>query len=207
MKLLLIRHAQSVANSQRRWQGQFDSPLTDHGRTQARALAGRLLREEWAVSALYASDLSRAAETAQILATHLGAPLVLDERLREYDIGVLTNLTWPEIETRYPEIGHGLRHSQKWMAVPGEEGNAVFYRRMVEILDCIQSWHKDSEAVAVVSHGGSLAMILAHLLGLEPRRPLPFRFGNTSLSIVEFATRGPILVCLNDTCHLDDDLH
>lgn len=206
MKLLLIRHAESAANSEGRWQGQFDSPLTDRGRRQADALAGRLLREQWAVSALYASDLSRAAETAEILAARLDAPLVLDERLREYDIGVLTNLTWQEIKARYSEICHGLRHSRKWMSVPGAEGNDVFYRRLVAVLDDVRSQHEHDQVVAMVSHGGSLGMILAHLLDLEPRRPPPFRFGNTSLSLVEFSRRGPVLVLLNDTCHLDGDL-
>lgn len=206
MKLLLVRHAESVANSEGRWQGHFDSPLTGRGRRQAGALAGRLLREQWAVSAFYASDLSRAAETAEILAARLDAPLVLDERLREYNIGVLTNLNWQEIETRYPEIWHGLRHTREWVPVPGEEGNDVFYRRLVAVLDDVRSRHEDGQVVAMVSHGGSLGMILAHLLDLEPRRPLPFRFGNTSLSLIEFSLRGPILVFLNDTCHLDGDL-
>jgi probable phosphoglycerate mutase len=50
-------------------------------------------------------------------------------------------------------------------------------------------------------------MILAHLLRLDPLRPNPFRFGNTSLSVVEFHSRGPLLSLLNDTCHLDGDLH
>jgi broad specificity phosphatase PhoE len=58
--------------------------------------------------------------------------------------------------------------------------------------------------VAVVTHGGSLGMIMASLLGMARRRPLPFRFGNASLTVAELGPRGWVLSCLNDTCHIDD---
>jgi broad specificity phosphatase PhoE len=206
MKLLLIRHGQSIANAEGRLQGQFDSPLTDLGREQARALARRLLREGWAVSALYASDLSRAAETAEILATRLDATVTLDERLREYDVGVLNGVIWHEIEFLYPEIWHDLHHSNEWVPIPEEEGNEAFHARLVAALADIRASHGEGEVVGVVSHGGSLGMILAHLLSMETRRPTPFRFGNASLSVVEFRANGPVLSCLNDTCHMDGNL-
>ncbi len=206
MKLLLIRHGQSIANAEGRLQGQFDSPLTDLGREQARALARRLLREGWAVSALYASDLSRAAETAEILATTLDAPVILDKRLREYDVGVLNGLIWREVEFLFPEIWHGLHHSNEWVPIPEEEGNEAFHARLSAVLTDIRAGHEEGEVVGVVSHGGSLGMMLAHLLWMDTRRPTPFRFGNASLSVVEFRSRGPVLSCLNDTCHVDGNL-
>ncbi len=206
MKLLLIRHGQSIANAEGRLQGQFDSPLTDLGREQARVLARRLLHEGWGVSALYASDLSRAAETAEILATSLDAPVILDERLREYDVGVLEGVIWREVEFLYPEIWHGLHNSDEWVPIPKEEGNEAFHARLSAVLADIQAGHEEGEVVGVVSHGGSLGMMLAHLLSMETRRPTPFRFDNTSLSVVEFRSRGPVLSCLNDTCHVDGNL-
>jgi broad specificity phosphatase PhoE len=206
MKLLLIRHGQSIANAEGRLQGQFDSPLTDLGREQVRALGRRLLREGWGVSALYASDLSRAAETAELLATSLDAPVILDERLREYDIGVLNGVIWREIEFLFPEIWQGLHQSHEWVPIPGEEGNEAFHARLAAALGDIQAGHGEGEVVGLVSHGGSLGMMLAHLLSMETRRPTPFRFGNASLSVVEFHSRGPVLSCLNDTCHVDGNL-
>jgi broad specificity phosphatase PhoE len=204
MKLLLIRHGQSVANAQGRLQGQLDSPLTELGRTQAQALARRLVREGWPASTIYASDLVRATETAEILSDNLSAPVVRDERLREYDVGVLTGLVWRDIEVQYPEIWHGLQHSPAWTPIPGEEGNGPFCARLSSTLADIRSDHDDGDVVAVVSHGGSLGMMLTHLLGMEARRPTPFRFGNASLSVVEFWARGTMVSRLNDTCHLHD---
>jgi len=206
MKLLLIRHGQSVANTQGRLQGQLDSPLTELGRRQAHALARRLVREGWNASTIYTSDLVRAAETAEILSAGLVVPVVSDERLREYGVGVLTGLVWREIELQYPEIWHGLQHSPTWTPIPGEEGNGPFCARLLSALDDIRSAHGDGQMVAIVSHGGSLGMMLAYLLGMELKRPTPFRFGNASLSVVHLRPHGPLLSCLNDTCHLEDGL-
>lgn len=191
-----------MANAEGRLQGQFDSPLSDQGREQARALARRLRNEEWPIAALYASDLSRAAETAGILGGELGVPVTLDPRLREYDAGVLNGLTWPEIQARYPHLWHELQHSGTWVSIPGEEGNEAFHDRVAAVLDDVRAGHGDGETVAIVSHGGSLSMLLLHLLGLERGRASPFTFGNTSLSIVEFRARGPVISRLNDMCHL-----
>jgi broad specificity phosphatase PhoE len=206
MKLLLIRHGESIANTEGRLQGQLDSPLSDRGREQARALAARLLHERRTIAAIYASDLSRSAETAEILATGLSAPLHLDARLREYDVGDLTGVIWSEVEFLFPELWQRLHEDGEYVAFPGEEGNEAFHARIAAVLAGIQARHSDGDTVAVVGHGGSLGMLLAHLLGMDTRRPLPFRFGNASLSIVEAGGRRLRLTLLNDTCHLDDDL-
>ncbi|HEY58534.1 MAG TPA: histidine phosphatase family protein, partial [Anaerolineae bacterium] len=64
----LVRHGESTANAEGRHQGQMDFPLTERGRAQAQALARRWLREGRRYHALIASPLSRALQTAQILA-------------------------------------------------------------------------------------------------------------------------------------------
>src|SRR4028118_1166019 len=65
-ELLLIRHGQSTANASGVWQGQLDFPLSEEGRRQA-ADAGRALKGA-RISGVYASPLSRAFETAEIVA-------------------------------------------------------------------------------------------------------------------------------------------
>jgi 2,3-bisphosphoglycerate-dependent phosphoglycerate mutase len=206
MTLLLIRHGESIANTEGRLQGQLDSPLSDRGRAQARALAARLQREGQSVAAIYASDLSRAAETAEILAASLAAPIHLDARLREYGVGALTGVIWSEVEFLFPELWQQLHESGEYVAFPEEEGNEAFHARLAAVLADILARHGDAESVVVVGHGGSLGMLLAHLLGMDTRRPFPFRFGNASLSIVEAGGRRLRLALLNDTCHLDGDL-
>ena len=185
MKLLLIRHGESVANTEGRLQGQMDSPLTDRGREQAHALACRLVRERWPVSSIHSSDLRRAAETGEILGVALGAPVFLDERLREQGVGVLTGLTRAEIEHQYPELWRMSRESRVWPEVPGEEGDDALHERVVSVLDHIRNTCDQEQVVAVVSHGRAMAMMLMHMLGIDPGRRTPFRFGNASLSVLE----------------------
>jgi broad specificity phosphatase PhoE len=205
MNLLLIRHGESVANTEGRLQGQMDSPLTKQGREQAHALARRLVRERWPVSSIYSSDLCRAADTAAILGAALQAPVLLDERLREYDVGVLAGLTRADIEQQYPELWRMSRQSPIWHAVPGEEGNEAFSQRITSVLDDIRSTHEDEQVIAVVSHGRTLGMMLMYLLGIDLGRRTPFRFGNVSLTVVEVRPHANVLACLNDMCHLNND--
>jgi broad specificity phosphatase PhoE len=206
MKFLFIRHGLSIANAEGRIQGQFDSPLSEQGREQSRALAQRLVGEGWSISAIYASDLSRASETAEILASGLDMPVVLDERLREYGFGVLTGVAWRDVEHLHPEMWRAYHEGHEWVSIAGEEGNEAFHTRLAAALADIRAGHADGDTVAVVTHGGSLGMIMAHLLGMMPRRPYPFRFGNASLSIVEIGSGGMFLSRLNDTCHLGSHL-
>ena len=206
MKLLFIRHGESVANTEGRLQGQMDSPLTDRGREQAHALARRLARERWPVSSIHSSDLCRAADTAGILGAALDAPVFLDERLREYDVGVLAGLTRADIEQQYPELWRMSRQSPIWPAVPGEEGNEAFGQRIASVLDDIRSAHEDEQVIAVVSHGRTLGMMLMYLLGIDLGRRTPFRFGNASLTVLEVRPHANVLACLNDMCHLNNDL-
>ena len=111
-EFLLVRHGETDWNRDRRFQGHADPGLNDTGRVQALELADELAAER--IDAIYASDLARARETAEIIAGRVGAPVVLDRELREIDVGEWQGLTWPEIEQRYPdgvrnwhEHGHG----------------------------------------------------------------------------------------------------
>ena len=76
--LLLARHGQTDWNLEHRWQG--DPPLNDTGRAQARSLAESLRADP--LDGIYASDLLRAQETAEISGAHLGLGIEFDSRLR-----------------------------------------------------------------------------------------------------------------------------
>ncbi|MDY7040222.1 MAG: histidine phosphatase family protein [Chloroflexota bacterium] len=201
MRLLLIRHGESQGNAERRIQGWFDSPLNDMGRDQVSALARRL-QDEWDVTALYASTLIRAAESGEILAATLGVPLTLDDRLREYDIGVFTGLTWEEIKERFPHLAAQWETSNRRPPIPGEEGDSTFCERLVAAFDHIITSNPNGTAVGVVAHGGTFNVYLKYLLGLDLDLRGPFSFSNAGLSVVEMDEWGPRITRLNDTCHL-----
>lgn len=160
--ILLARHGESDWNRAKRWQGHADRPLTELGREQARELATRLENTE--LDAVYASDLQRARETAEIAA----APHGLDVRelpaLREVDVGAWSGLTRAEAAERYPEA------YRRWEA--GGEGwdDGETYEELAErIVQAIMRIAGDhpGERVLVVTHGGSIRAVHAAALGVD----------------------------------------
>src|SRR5436190_1312043 len=89
--LLLVRHGETDWNAAGRLQGHTDRPLNEYGRRQAKELADRLAGE--GADAIYASDLSRAKETAEIVGERLGLTVVIDADLREKNWGSWEGLT------------------------------------------------------------------------------------------------------------------
>lgn len=199
-RVILIRHGESVWNNEGRIQGWSDSPLSERGREQAALVARRLAAA--GISAVYASPLLRARETADVIADKLGLKVEVDERLKELMLGELEGLTSEEVREQYPHVAHGWREDAWWVPIPGGERFRAFRRRVVEAMNEITERHAD-ETIAVVAHGGSIGVWLAELLGLHPDKRLPFWLENTAVNIVELGGARPIIRLLNDTCHLD----
>lgn len=99
LKLLFIRHAQSVGNQQKRMQGNAEFELSAEGRRQAGKLAQRLLTESWVPTYVYSSPLKRTAQTAEILMSHFLAkplPAVVGDLVDEEEDATLEPLAAPE---------------------------------------------------------------------------------------------------------------
>ena len=164
-EVLLMRHGQSEWNAIGRWQGQADSPLTDLGRAQARAVARSLPP----VEAIVASDLSRAHESAEIIATELGiGPVIVDADLRERNAGEWSGLTRDEIHERYPGYLPDDRHRAfapdggKPRRPPGWESDGSLFARAARALDAIAAHVGDARALAV-THGGLIYAVEGRL--------------------------------------------
>jgi broad specificity phosphatase PhoE len=151
-EILLVRHGETDWNLENRVQGHTDRPLNHTGREQARALADRLAAET--LVAVFASDLVRARDTATIVARSHGLDVILDPDLREKNFGSWEGLTDVEILERFPDAVRG-----QWG--DGETTEAVA-ERVVAAIDRIRTRHP-AGTVLVVSHGGALRAILAHL--------------------------------------------
>ena len=145
--LLLVRHGETDWNAEGRLQGHTDRPLNDYGRRQAQALAEELAGEH--VDAIYASDLSRARETAEIVAARLGLPVVLDPDLREKDWG-----TW-----------EGLTSEERLTVELAGESTEAHRARVMRAVERIVEAHAGGRVV-VVTHGGSLRRIQAAVHGV-----------------------------------------
>ena len=160
--LVLVRHARTPWNLEGRVQGHYDVPLDDAGRAQARRAAGVLVGA--GAVALWASDLARARETAEIVAAACGLEVQLDKRLRESDVGVRAGLTAAEYAERFP-AEYASRNGDRPLLVPGEESAAVVAERVAAALrECLDSL-ADGETGLVIAHGGCLREGIGELLG------------------------------------------
>src|ERR1700730_9268316 len=118
-QVIIVRHGQTEWNLKGVRQGHLDSPLTDRGVAQAKALGERLAREKF--TALYSSDLGRAVQTAQMIAAVTGHVIITDERLRERHLGIFQGLSGDEIRERFPEEHRLHRTVGPIYVIPGRE--------------------------------------------------------------------------------------
>ena len=162
-RILLLRHGQSTWNAERRWQGWADPPLSEHGREQARGAAAALTGKGLEVVA--SSDLARARETADIIAAAIGAAeVIVEEGLRERNVGEWSGLTDVEIHARWPGMLDAWRAGEL-AVLPGGEGDINV--RVVAGLDRL--WDLSAgRAVVAVTHGGVIRGLERHL-GIAPQ--------------------------------------
>jgi probable phosphoglycerate mutase len=197
--LFLIRHGETTFNYEGRVQGWLDVPLSDHGLHQAERIAHRLQHDT--LQAIYASDLLRARVTAEAIGRALNLPVQLDERLREHMLGALQGLNSEEIRAQFPARVAQQAISTQRVPAPGEEPMEQFAARVRACVEDIVAKHS-GQNVVVVSHGGTIHVLLALYLGMDIHRPSSFHFGNASLTKVSFEGRRFRVYALNDTHHL-----
>jgi broad specificity phosphatase PhoE len=161
--ILLARHAETDWNREKRWQGLNDLSLNARGREQARALAGNL--EAVPFSAVYASDLRRAYETALVVAERKGLAVTPMRELREVDVGSWTGLSQEEVKERFRDAYTQMR-ARTGRGWEGGETYAEMGRRVLQAMRRIAREHPD-DAVLVITHSGPIRTVRAHALGLD----------------------------------------
>jgi alpha-ribazole phosphatase len=184
----LARHAETVWNVERVFQGHQDSELTERGQEQARRLGQRLADER--LQAVYSSDLGRAMRTAEQVAGPHGLTVRPHQGLREIDTGVWTGLPRPEVQAR-PEWSAMLDRYRKrpWehRMPEGETVGEVQIRSLAALREIAES--HPGERVAVIAHHLVVETILAEALDLRlDQLWLPYPGGNCFLSVLEVTT-------------------
>jgi broad specificity phosphatase PhoE len=159
--IFLARHGESDWNVEKRFQGHTDRPLTERGREQAYALADLVAGEK--IDAIYTSPLSRAQETAEIVAARAGLEPVALPELREVDTGSWSGLSRADVEARFPEgFARWRSGGSGW-----EDGETYeeMAERVIGALGTVAEAHPDGR-VLVISHGGPIRAIHAAAEGL-----------------------------------------
>lgn len=196
----LVRHGETEWNRKAMFQGWTDVALSEEGRQQARLLARRL--RGLSIDGIYASDLSRAVETAEIIAADLKKPVAIRPELREICLGSWEGRCVFDVEREEPELFRVWREQPHELSIPNWEGLSKAQDRLLAGIYKIVDSHP-GETVLIVTHGAALRLIFMGLLGMPLQNYHRFRFYNTSFNEVIFDNGTPYILRMNDTCHLD----
>ena len=199
-RIIAIRHGETAWNADTRIQGQLDIPLNDVGRYQAARLAQALCDEP--IAAIYASDLSRAWETAQYVARALGTGVIEDKGLRERGFGEFEGKTFAEIEVLSPEQSLRWRKRDPGFAPAGGESLIVLRKRVLDAAEQLAARHP-GELIALVAHGGVMDVLYRAATRLDIQAPRSWALGNAAINRLLWTSEGFTLVGWADTHHLD----
>ena len=184
-RVLCIRHGETDWNAAGRWQGNAPVPLNEIGRAQSAALGRYLASNGTRLAALYSSDLPRAWQTAQAIAEALRLTVQPEPRLREIDLGDWQGLTREEVLAWDADRYAAYRADWRTIPAPNGESRVALKARARAAFDDIAARHP-GQTVGLVTHGGTLGMLLESLLGDFERPSLT----NTSITIVQRALPG-----------------
>ncbi len=201
-RILAIRHGETTWNQDKRLQGHLDIPLNERGHWQA-ARAAAALREE-PIAAVYSSDLSRAHQTACVIAAAQGLSVQAHSGLRERHFGDFQGRTWTELELEEPEATLAWRTRVPDFAPRGGgETLRQLRERIQSVLDEIAARHA-GEQIVVVAHGGVLDILYRLATGLELQAPRTWTVENAAINRLLWTPEGLSLVGWADSGHLDE---
>lgn len=201
MRLYLVRHGETMSNIEGRIQGHLDAELNETGKLQARLLARRLQGERF--KAIYSSDLSRAWMTADVIAQAHELPVHRTELLREAMLGVWQGHTSAELAEIYPEEFRKYKFDPIMHRPPGGERLEDVIARCQTFVEEVVTEYPAGNLLAV-GHGGSIRGIICAVFGFSPQFYRRIKLDNASITIIDLLEDRPVLVGLNDLCHLED---
>ena len=201
-RIIAIRHGETSWNVDTRIQGHLDIPLSANGRWQAERLAGALREEP--LAAIYASDLTRAWETAQYVGRAQGIAVTKEIGLRERGFGDFEGKTFAEIEVLLPDQSMRWRKRDPEFSPAGGESLVTLRSRVISAAQRLAALHP-GELIAMVGHGGVMDVLYRAATRLDIQAPRTWALANAAINRLLWTPEGFSLVGWADTHHLDDD--
>ena len=162
-RIFLARHGQTAWNKEMIFRGRKDLPLSEHGHAQARAVAEGLASED--LTAVYASPMARAAQTAEPLAEQKGLEIRRAEGIIDADFGRWQGMTIPQVQEQFPGLYELWIRDPYRVTFPGGEAFSEIGRRAERQLRELAGEVNDGAAL-VVAHRLINKVILCALLGI-----------------------------------------
>jgi probable phosphoglycerate mutase len=162
-EIYLIRHGNiAMENSERRYIGQIDIPLSDEGLWQAQFLQAELAKKD--ISSIFCSDLIRSVNTARIISESWDKEVVIRSDLREISMGDWEGRSFREIAENYPEEYAKRGSNIGSYRAPGAESFEECRSRVIAAFSDITNSTEGN--VLVVGHAGINRLLLCYVLGM-----------------------------------------
>lgn len=184
MKLLLIRHGETDWNKARRVQGRTDVPLNETGRAQAARIAAQL--DTTKIDAVYSSPLSRAYETAELIAAGRGLEIKKADELLEIQFGLWEGKTINELMVEYPLFWRDwswLNRKEDCEKMHAESAMEI-QRRSMSVVERIRKECGDGDTALIVSHTMPIKLIIAYYLQMPLEAISRLRIENCSINMI-----------------------
>ena len=198
-RLIAVRHGETAWNVDTRIQGHIDIGLNATGLWQAQR-AGAALADE-PIGVVYASDLSRAWQTAQAIAEPHGLAVQPEPRLRERAFGNMEGMCFAEIEATLPVQAKRWRERDPEFEPEGGESLLTFRDRVTGVAAELAARHP-GELVVLVAHGGVMDVLYRAATRQELQAPRTWQLGNAAINRMLWTPEGFSLVGWSDTAHL-----
>lgn len=199
-KIYLIRHGETEWNREGRSQGcSNDIPLSEVGLMQADAIGNRLKNEN--IDLFFSSSLTRAFQTTKAIAGHHNREVIKLKEFMEISFGEWEGLKIDEIKEKYIDVYKVWRDTPHIAKVPGAESLLqIRERSMPKLMEIINS--NKGKNILVVSHGITIKVLIASMMGIDLANLHKIRQDNTALNIFEYKENNFYTHLINDTCHL-----
>lgn len=203
-RIFLIRHGETKANNERRYQGQIDTPLNKNGIRQATELS-KLVRQI-PFTRIYTTPLQRAQTTAQLIAKPHRLDICIVPELMERNFGAWEDLTFEQISARYSKL------YKQWLItpntpIPNSESFPAFKKRVLSGLKKATGDLKPHDTIAIIAHGGPNRIILQHYLGISDDKSFwKIKQDNACINVIEVQTTYNLVSLMNyhgNNFHID----
>ena len=200
MIVSLVRHGVTEWNKVHRYQGQTDVPLSDDGRVQAQRLAERFRATK--ISGWVSSDLSRAAETADIVASnHAGVKIAREAAWRELALGELEGEMAADVRANHPKLMQTWLQTPSQIVMPGGESLVELQERIWQAFESLE-FADEKDHIVVFSHGFAILSLLCRVLGMDLDSFRRLWIDPTGVSQLENQKGSWLVRFINDTGHL-----
>ncbi|SOC40033.1 histidine phosphatase family protein [Ureibacillus acetophenoni] len=193
MLLLLLRHGQTEADILNVHEGRADFQMTETGHQQAERMA-QYISSRFDPDVVISSTMTRTKQTTEHIVKPLNTEVVYDQRLVEWNNGVLAGLTREEALKRYPMPPNGRPLTE---AIEEGESELAFRHRVEEAIYEILEKYKGSKQILIVSHGGTISHLLNILLNHSITDGMIFPTADLGLHCIEIKNDKKIVHFLN----------